>query len=345
MFLDRLLPKGYPALDWIQVEISSHCDAGCIYCPHTAYHQNWQQRFLPLELFRRLSPAFGRAGLVYLQGWGEPFTHPQFFDMLHIAKQAGCLVGTTTNATLLTRQSVERLVQEGLDVLGLSLAGVDDRNDAVRKGTRIAQVLRCAEEVHRARSKYGLERPKIHFAYMLLRSAAADLDRLPAFLAESGAEQTVVSSLSLAVNAEMERETWAAGDAAEYGELRNRLTEVKDQSTRLGVEVHFRMIRAGQQGFHCTENCGRAVVVGSDGEVSPCVMTRIPVVGQNYHYFRERPHLHRNLVFGDMRQDRLDRIWHRGEYRSFVRAFVRGEGPPSCRTCLKQFSDNLETVP
>jgi MoaA/NifB/PqqE/SkfB family radical SAM enzyme len=345
MFLDRLLPKSYPALDWIQVEISSHCNAACIYCPHTAYRDHWQDRHLSLKVFRRLSRAFGQTGLVYLQGWGEPFTHPKFFDMLYIAKQAGCLVGTTTNATLLTRESIEKVVREGLDVLGLSLAGVDERNDAVRKGTHIAQVLHCVEEVHRARKKYGLERPRIHFAYMLLRSALADLDRLPAFLADSGAEQTVVSSLSLAVNSEMERETWAACGAAEYAELRNRLTEVRDQSTKLGVEVHFRTIRPGGQGFQCTENCGRAVVVGSDGGVSPCVMRRIPVIGQNHHYFMGTPQLHSNLVLGDMWRDQLNEIWHRDEYRKFVHAYLGGQVPPSCRTCLKQFSDSLETVP
>ena len=106
MFLDRLFPPSYPYLDWIQVEISSHCNAGCIYCPRTAYRRNWQNRHLPLEVFRRLSRAFDRAGLVFLQGWGEPFLHPQFFDLLRIAKQAGCMVGTTTNASLLTRESI-----------------------------------------------------------------------------------------------------------------------------------------------------------------------------------------------------------------------------------------------
>lgn len=344
LFLDRLLPRSYPFLDWIQVEISSHCNARCIYCPHTAYRENWQDRRLPLGVFRRLSRAFSRAELVYLQGWGEPFTHPQFFEMLRIAKQAGCMVGTTTNATLLTRESIEKLVREGLDVIGFSLAGVDERNDAVRKGTRIAQVLGCVEEVRRARDKYRVARPRIHFAYMLLRSALADLGRLPAFLADSGAEHTVVSSLSLPVNAEMEAETLPAAGEAEYRELRSRLADVRDQSVKLGAEIHFHMIGPRQQEFRCTENCGRALVVGSDGGVSPCVMTQVPVAGETRYYFRGQPHTHRNLVFGDIRQDGLNRIWHRKEYRRFVRAYVRGEVPLSCRTCLKQFSDSLETV-
>jgi hypothetical protein len=37
MLINRWFPKSYPNLDWIQVEVSSYCNAGCIYCPHTAY--------------------------------------------------------------------------------------------------------------------------------------------------------------------------------------------------------------------------------------------------------------------------------------------------------------------
>ena len=112
MFLKDIRQNSYPSLDWIQVEISSYCIGECIYCPHTEYKKNWQNRYLPLQLFEKLIPAFAKTRLVYLQGWGEPFTHPHFFDMLRIAKKAGCMVGTTTNGTLLNTEIIERLVAE-----------------------------------------------------------------------------------------------------------------------------------------------------------------------------------------------------------------------------------------
>ena len=49
--------------------------------------------------------------------------------MLKIAKAAGCMVGTTTNCTLLDRKNIEKMVAQGLDVIGFSLAGVDKEND------------------------------------------------------------------------------------------------------------------------------------------------------------------------------------------------------------------------
>ena len=82
----RLFNKVYPPLDWIQVEISSLCNGKCIYCPHTEYRGNWQSRLLPMELYLRIIPALKKTKLVHLQGWGEPFTHPDFIDFLRLAK-------------------------------------------------------------------------------------------------------------------------------------------------------------------------------------------------------------------------------------------------------------------
>ena len=86
MFFDRLFGSNYPQLDWIQVEISSYCNASCVYCPHWAFRRNLQNRFLSIQAFRNLVPAFSNTHLVYLQGWGEPFTHPQF---LVLCRQSG----------------------------------------------------------------------------------------------------------------------------------------------------------------------------------------------------------------------------------------------------------------
>lgn len=95
------------------------------------------------------------------------------------------------------------MVGQGLDVIGFSLAGIDEQNDKIRKGTRINKVLECMEEIHRAKDKYSVDNPEIHIAYMLMRSGLEDLEKLPEFLGKTGAAQTVVSSLSYVVSPEM----------------------------------------------------------------------------------------------------------------------------------------------
>ncbi|MGD8881315.1 MAG: radical SAM protein [Desulfobacterales bacterium] len=342
MFFERLIPNNYPQLDWIQVEISSYCNASCFYCPHSTYRVNWQNRYLSMESFHNLIPAFRKTALVYLQGWGEPFTHPRFFEMLKIAKAAGCMVGTTTNGTLLGRETIEKMVSEGLDVIGFSLAGVDEKNDRIRKGTRIKKVLECIEEIHRAKDKFGTDNPQIHIAYMLLRSGLDDLEKLPIFLGNTGAAQIVVSSLSYIVSPEMETESVLVCGKEEYLELKDRLLEVKREADNQGIDVHFHIVPPVQKKFCCSENIPRAVVVGSDGSLSPCVMKQIPVRGDNFYYANGKKNFQQNLSFGNVQTESLKTIWHRKEYRKVINKFRKREAPSFCQSCLKRTIDNLE---
>jgi MoaA/NifB/PqqE/SkfB family radical SAM enzyme len=340
-FLSRLFQNSYPSLDWIQVEISSYCNGECVYCPHTEYQKNWQNRYLPMELLQNLIPAFAKTNLVHLQGWGEPFTHPDFFDILRATKKAGCMVGTTTNGSLLNREKIEILVREDLDLIGFSLASVDEKNDSIRRRTSIGKTLECIDEIHKAKAKYRTDKPKIHLAYMLMRSCVDDLDKLPDFLANTGVSQAVISSLSLVVNPEMEAESIVSLSKPEFLELKDRLLQVRGDSENLGTEVHFHIVSPFMEKFHCMENAARAVVIGSDGGVSPCVMAQIPVEGENKHYSRKQTQRLRKMSFGNISEDSLNEIWHGKEYKRFLQTYRRGKSPAFCADCLKGFADDL----
>ena len=112
----------------------------------------------------------------------------------------------------------------------------------------------------------------IYIAYMLLRSGLDELEKLPGFLGDAGADQTVVSSLSFVVNPAMESESNLSAGEKEYSELKQRLIQIGNESANKGAEVHFHIFSPVQNQFSCSENIPRAVVVGSDGRRSFCVM-------------------------------------------------------------------------
>jgi MoaA/NifB/PqqE/SkfB family radical SAM enzyme len=343
MFLDRIFRKGYPHLDWIQVEISTLCDGRCVYCPHTEYSNNWQNRLLPMEIYEKIVPAFERTKLVFLQGWGEPFTHPQFIDFLRLAKQAGSMTGTTTNGTILDSEKIRELVDEGLDIIGFSLAGIDHKNDTVRTGTQISKVLKCIEDIHRIKHSLSADNPKIHIAYMLLRSGLDDLDKLPAFSENAGISQTVINTLSLLVNPAMEKEALLVSEEEEYLELINRFQEVKKDAEKRGAGIFFNIVSPIMKSSFCGENAGRALVIGSDGCVSPCVMTCIPVKGTNFHYFNGKQQKLEKISFGNLADQPINEIWNKKEYRSFVKKYQEGNSIYFCQNCMKRFTMDLQT--
>jgi MoaA/NifB/PqqE/SkfB family radical SAM enzyme len=327
--------KSYPALDWIQVEITSYCNADCVYCPHTAYRKGWQNRYLPLKSFQNLIPALSKSNLIYLQGWGEPFIHPDFMDMLRLSKKAGCRVGSTSNATLLNESMIEKMVAAGLDVIGFSLAGINKQNDRIRKGTSIEKVLKCIETIHRVKKRLGTRRPMIHIAYMLLHSGLTDLEQIPTFLADIGADQTVISSLSLIVNRDLAAEAMLASSKEEYLDLKGRLQSARDLSLKKGVEVHFHVVTPFKAEIDCSENIQRALVVGSDGAVSPCVFTQIPTSGPNAFFYNGQKQLQQNLSFGNINEKQINHIWHAKDYKRFRQAHFTIGKPKTCQHCYK----------
>jgi MoaA/NifB/PqqE/SkfB family radical SAM enzyme len=327
-----------PALDWIQVEVSSHCNAACIYCPNAVYREGaWQKRHLPLATFRKMLPAFARTRLVHLQGWGEPFLNPDFFEMVRLAKEAGCRVATTTNGMLLDGEKIKRLVQYGVDVVAFSLAGVDEKNDAVRRGTRLAGVLDAIRALSREKEKLGARQPAIHIAYMLLRSGLEDVERLPLFLQGLGVSQVVLTTLDFVSAGGLADEALRPSTVSEYDELRSRLDAVAAAGESCGLNICYQLVSPGQRCQNCTENVLRAVVVSSDGSASPCVFANLPVSQASFIAGgAKRPY--QRLIFGNVGEQPLKDIWREPAYAAFRRSFHTGQLAAICRDCPKIYT-------
>jgi MoaA/NifB/PqqE/SkfB family radical SAM enzyme len=323
-----------PSFDWIQVEVTSCCNATCSYCPRTIYQDAWLNRHLPIKVFKRLSLAFSRTKMVFLQGWGEPFLNSEMISMVRMAKEAGCRVGTTTNGMLLDEKIIYQLVECGMDILAFSLAGVDENNDAFRRGTSLNMVLEAIHMLHEAKKKLGKELPAVHIAYMLLRSRLGDIERLPLFLKGLAVNQVVVSTLDFVPCRELESETIIPSTVEEYNELQSRLDAVKVETEQSGMGFHYRLHKPGEYNTVCPENVQRSLFVSSDGTVSPCVFTNLPISRETQiccNGYRR----HRHLNFGNAGDASIVDIWRGKSYRDFRKSFDGNRPPGMCKNCQK----------
>ncbi|MGQ9532381.1 MAG: radical SAM protein [Desulfotomaculales bacterium] len=314
--------------DWIQVEITTRCTAECSYCPRTVYRSVWRSRDMDPATFRRLVPAFRNTGLVFLQGWGEPLLHPDFFSLVRLAKGAGCRVGTTTNGMLLDDESIPALFDSGLDVIAFSLAGADAYHDRVRRGTILARVLDAMECLAGERLRRGLTRPAIHVAYMLLRSGLESCARLPELLRRVPVDAVVVSTLDFVPAKDLRAESVRL-DESGLAAARRLLEELGRQ----GLPVYHYLGEGPPR--RCAENPYRALFVTVDGSVAPCVYLGLPVVEPVEVYDIPAGRFHAPLIFGNIGERTLAEVWRGRDYRTFRRALKRGILPEPCRFCLK----------
>lgn len=115
--------------------ISGSCNFRCVYCCHSLPQgdpgrEGMMDGFLSMEDFRRIADGMKefpkRITCASFCGIGEPLLNPNLPEMLSILKKEKLVYATevTTNASLLTHELSDRLIDAGLNCLSVSIQGV-----------------------------------------------------------------------------------------------------------------------------------------------------------------------------------------------------------------------------
>ena len=119
------------------IEPSSACNFSCCYCPHSIGHERFTREVRPYgnmswETFQNvLEQMCGlkeTLKLVEFSGVGEPLLNPRFPEMLKATKQSQCTkhIRMITNASLLTPEIIDQLIESEVDSVRISLQGITD---------------------------------------------------------------------------------------------------------------------------------------------------------------------------------------------------------------------------
>lgn len=344
-FLDRLMA---PELDWIQVEVTTRCQAACVYCPHTILSPGMRQTDMPLALFSRLLPFLEYTQMIYLQGWGEPLLHPALFDMIRMGKKLKKTVGFTTNGMGLDEQTIHAIIDAGVDILGVSLAGTSPgTHDRFRRGNDFRRLMQNLEALNRIKAARQSPKPDLHLAYLALQSNFHELDAVIPVARSLGASQVVASNLTLIFNTDLYFEALFHHPEKKAVYL-EKYAEISRAAERAGLVFDWASPVPDESATDCGENVGRACVVTVEGDVVPCVLMD-PVIGDRggegggppvvYRFGKEVFPLS-GVSFGNIENETLPRIWHKKAYRRFRRCFDEGAMamPPICRHCYKRLT-------
>ena len=346
-FLDKL---GSPELDWIQVEVTSRCNAACIYCPQPLFYR---KQHMPFRLFKQLLPYLGYTNLVYLQGWGEPLLNTDLFAMIRACKAKGKRVGFTTNGMLLSDETIRRLIDLETDIISVSLAGTSpETHNRIRRGTDLAKIIENLERLQRFRIQKGAPHPALHFSYLMLAANIHELQDVVGLAKRLGAKQVVCSNLTLIIDEALWPEALFTREEEEQ-RLAGVLEGIAEEARRENLIFAYRSPVLQKQSTHCSENISYSCVVNVSGEVCPCVFaspTLSQADGQNcckpmLHIFQNSPAPCYPLSFGNIADESLTQIWNKKEYHQF-RIFHDPDAaktdidslpvPQSCASCHKR---------
>lgn len=134
--LEEVIPLAVPFS--VQIDVCSACNMRCDFCVHSdidaVMKAGIQWGVMSLELFRHIvddmKNAWGGVKIKKLRLFqiGEPLLNPHICEMIAYAKKQDIaeFIEITTNATLLNKTLSDDLICSGLDILNISLNGINE---------------------------------------------------------------------------------------------------------------------------------------------------------------------------------------------------------------------------
>ena len=310
----------------VQVELSSLCTARCLYCPRGERPIRQKARNMEPECFAALWPLLRQSARVHLQGWGEPFLHPRFFDFAAFARKAGCAVSSTSCGLHMQDEDARRIVESGMDVLAFSLAGTDEASNAIRRGASFAAVCDSIRLLARARKKAMAVHLSLHCAYILLADRMQAVQTLPDLAAELGLHGVVVSTLDYIAAPGLEALAFAPQEREKIERARDMLEKAAARALALGLDFHY-ALPCPSPLRTCREHAERTLYVDAEGALSPCIYLNAPGGEDGVNPW----------VFGRAKEQDPLGCWRGEAFSAFRKALAEGRPQGPCLRCAKRF--------
>ncbi len=310
-------------LQAMQIEVSAVCNLKCTFCPTTYIKSAREPRFFPLELYKDLIPYFPNTNWVYLQGWGEPFLHPDLWTMVALAKKTGAKVGLTTNGSYFDDQNLARLFEggaSGLDLVSISIAGAtSDTHNKIRVGSDLKAIFAAVRDLIEAKKQHKSALPIVKFSYMLTKQSIAELPAAVAAAADLGVDELYTTNLDYVFDARADQsKVFAYQEEPDPAHLKY-ISEAEKVARDRGFPFRSYPLHIKTELAVCDLNPNDFVYITANGDVTPCTYLGLP---NNPRCFKGKATNVPKKVFGNLAEASFEEIWKRDDYVRFREPFA-----------------------
>jgi len=322
----RQQPEDTPAkrrpFSVVQIEVTSRCSTGCVFCPHDALAGDWVEGDLSLSLYREsIVPFLDLFELVYLQGWGEPMLHPDLWKMLKMAQGKGCKTGFTTNGAHLQDEENQLLVGMGVNLISVSFAGaVAPVHESLRTDSQFSQLCKNFESLANLKKIRGVDIPWLELHFLMTRDNLGEFPSLVELAATLGADEVVATNLSYSPslildNKHVFAEQPLPADIAV-------IDQAQANAERLNIPLRVYPLQTEPNTLICDADPINTAYINHRGDVTPCVYLGLTVPGKVPRYFHGEAHPFDTLSFGNV-SNGLEQALNGEKREEFFAAFKR----------------------
>lgn len=149
----------------VDMELSTVCNLKCPMCSRRTeeYETNVEHKFMEFDLFKKvIDEVAGEVTAIRLSLTGESTLHPDFVACIKYAKDKGIReVSFLTHGGLLTEEYFEKVMLAGADWITLSIDGLDDVYESIRKPLKFADMFETVKMIKQLKQKHNTDKPVI----------------------------------------------------------------------------------------------------------------------------------------------------------------------------------------
>lgn len=292
-----------------QIEITNRCTLRCIMCIRNYIPRN--NGDMPLDKFMDIVFSNPQIKMVDLTGFGEPFLHKNFLEILHTVKSEKIFTSFNTNFMCVTPKIMEEIISIGVDRIIISFdAASKETYEAIRKGADYNKVLDNIKTLSDIKKNLSSSVPEVWINYVVMKNNAYEAPRIIPIASNLGISRVVFTKLI--VSEEMKELYPLSPDTLPREALQKCFKDIYSIARKMNIKVDFSLFNK-----YSVKECQlpwNYCFISYDGDVHPCCFV-----------YRTK--------FGNVFKNSLTRIWASKEYQKIRKEISKGILPKVCTGC------------
>lgn len=289
--------KGQPVA--LSIEPTTSCNLRCPQCPSGLRSFTRDTGMLDIAMFEKLVEDNYQT-LLYLLLYfqGEPYLHPQFFDLVKVAANRDIYTATSTNAHYLNPENAKKTVMSGLDRIIISIDGVTAESyKKYRIGGSLDKVLEGTKNLVAAKKEEKSNTPFIIWQLIVFSHNEHEIEAVKQMGKDMGVDQVAIKTAQV-------YDEEGAEDLLPQNEKLNRYQSTDNLQLKNPMK---------DECWKMWHSC----VITWDGFVVPCCFDKDA-----------------SYQLGNIQENSLENIWQGQKYQAFRNTLWKGrKNIPICTNC------------
>ena len=323
------ISRSTDSLARVYIEITNICNLNCSTCMRNVWDEPLGN--MDMTTFERILDgikALDPLPTVFLGGYGEPLSHPNFLEMLAALREMGAQVEFITNGILLSDHIIKNLIDLNVQRIWVSIDGATPSSYVdVRLGDELPRVLENLSLLQRIKINKSRSRPRLGIAFVAMQKNLQDLPKVIRMGKNLGADRFSVSNIlphtaeqkgellySRSMdNMELQPSRWSPEVVLPRMDLNANTISILDQIMRSNNLLNI----ARQPLKMAVDSCPflekGSISIRWDGAVSPC----LPLLHTHQSFLDNTQRINHAYSVGNINDSSLQDVWNDPTYVKF----------------------------